>query len=167
MLRSLFKKRKRVLKFNRKLFISNYLNLRKSFKQFVNVKNLYDLCFFLTLPKRQQFFSFFFFKKNKFFTYSANYFLQKFSIKAKFYKRSSKNITSLVMHFKKIFKKELKFIYIFNIKNFSYRQYFFLSKIMELINPHIYYLIHKQSFIPRFLPKRRIKRKILRILSKL
>ena len=57
-------------------------------------------------------------------------------------------------------------IYLFFIKNFNYRQYCLYQKIMELVNPSIYYFVHHQSFMPKFLKKKRIKRRVLKTLKK-
>jgi hypothetical protein len=165
MLRKFFRKRKIKLQ-RRKIFVL-YKKIKYLFQKTKNIENFYKTCFFLTLPKRQQFFTIHFLEKSIDKTFGAGYFLGQIGLKAKFFKRSVKNITGLVMHLKKIYIKDLKYIYMYNIKNYTYRQYLFFNKMLTLIEPNIHYLVHKQSYIPRFLRKRRIKRRVLKLISKL
>jgi hypothetical protein len=130
-----------------------------------NSVNFYNINFFLTLPKRQQHFNFYDLKLNKHFNFSCGTFLVKMGRKSKFFKRSYKNIMSLTLHMKKLYGYYFKYIYMFVINNFNYRQYLFFKKFLEMLNPHIYYFLHRQSFMPRFLNKRRIKRRVLRQLT--
>ena len=67
----------------------------------------------------------------------------------KFFKRDSRNTATVMLQLKKVFGITLKYIYYMRISNYNYRQYNFFIKYMELFNPHIYFLQHKQSFIPR------------------
>lgn len=141
-------------------------NIYSKSHSYQSIIKYYDSCFFLTLPKKQQFFSIFYLKTCKFYSYSLGQILGKFSIKAKYFKKSYKNIASLMIYLKRYYFKILKKIYLFNIKNYNFRQYLFLFKMLKLIKPKIYYLVHRQSYIPRFLPKRRIKRSVLRIINR-
>lgn len=127
---------------------------------------MYDSFFFLTLPKRQQFFTIFNLKTKTQLNLSAGRFLAFFGKRAKFFKRNPKNIAGIVMQLKKSYSYLLKYIYLFYIKNCNKRQYLFFEKFVALIKPNIFFLVHKQSYIPRFLPVRRIKRKVLKIISK-
>jgi hypothetical protein len=80
-------------------------------------------------------------------------------------KRQSDIILTLMFFFKKFYSKKLLWIYLFNIKNFNYRQYSFFIMFIEQLRPNILYFIHKHSYIPQFYPKRRIKRQVLRSLE--
>lgn len=153
------KTKKKIIKlYNNILFI----NASSAFYQY----KVYDSFFFLTLPKRQQFFTIFNLKENKQFNLSSGRFLAFFGKRAKFFKRNPKNIAGIVMQLKKSYIHLLKYIYLFYIKNCNKRQYSFFEKFIALIKPHIFFLVHKQSYIPRFLPTRRIKRKVLKIINK-
>ena len=71
------------------------------------------------------------------------------------------NIYTLIIYF--IYSEfYFKYIYMFVINNFNYRQYLFFKMFLEMLNPHVYYFLHRQSFMPRFLNKRRVKRRVLR-----
>jgi hypothetical protein len=83
----------------------------------------------------------------------------------KFYKRTHKNIISVVLLLKKKFYSILKYIYLLRIKNFNYRQFTFFNKFCELFKPSIFYFQHNQSFLAKINPKKRIKRRILRLLN--
>jgi len=83
----------------------------------------------------------------------------------KFYKKTHKNIVSVVLLLKKKFYSTLKYILLLRIKNFNYRQFVFYNKFWELFKPSIFYLQHNQSFLPIINPKKRIKRRILRLLN--
>lgn len=126
---------------------------------------LYTSNFFLTLPKRQQFFTIFNLTTLRQLNISAGRFLASFGRKAKFFKRNPKNITSIVLQLKKTYIHILKYIYFFYIKNYTKRQFLFFQKFLSLLQPTVEYFIHRQSFIPRFLPKKRIKRRVLRLLK--
>lgn len=128
---------------------------------------IYTTCFFLSSPQRQYLFSFWDLKNNKIINFSTGKLLANLTkSKAKFFKRSSDVLPIITLHFKTDRLLLLKFIYLFSIKNFNKKQYDFFKKFCKLIEPHIYYLIHRQSYIPRYLSKRRIKRSVLKIISK-
>ena len=128
---------------------------------------IYTTCFFLTLPKRQYIFSFWNLKNNKIINTSTGKILSKLTkSKSKFLKRDMGALPIITLNFKVNDLSLLKYIYLFSIKNFNKKQYDFFKKFCKLIQPNIYYLIHKQSYIPRFLSKRRIKRSVLKIINK-
>lgn len=161
MFRFFFKKR--CIKRQRKKLYSIYKYYR--FIQNNSYKNqiyYYNITFFLTLPKRQQHFNFYDIKLNKYFNFSCGTFLSKMGRKAKFFKRNHKNIMSLTLHMKKLYGFYFRYIYMFVINNFNYRQYLFFKKFLEMLNPSIYYFLHRQSYMPKFLKNRRIKRRVLR-----
>lgn len=165
MLRVFFKKWKiKKNKIKRELLYKNILFYSSTS---ANLKyKFYNSFFFLSLPKRQQFFFILNIKENKQINLSSGRFLTFFGKRAKFFKRNPKNIAGIVMQLKKSYLYLLKYIYLFYIKNCNKRQYLFFDKFYSLIKPNIYFLVHKQSYIPRFLPTRRIKRRVLRIINK-
>ena len=97
---------------------------------------------------------------------SAGVFFTRMGRLQKFFKRNPKNIMTLTLQLKKDYIYYFRKIYLFFIKNFNYRQYCLYQKIMELVNPSIYYFVHHQSFMPKFLKKKRIKRRVLKTLKK-
>jgi hypothetical protein len=125
----------------------------------------YFSTFAVTLPKRQQFFTLSNLNQGKIFGFSAGRQLALFGRKAKFFKRSAKNIAPVVLQLKSTYDALFRKIYLFFIKNYGRRQMLFFKKFNGLVKPGILYLVHKQSYIPRFSPVGRLKRKILRIVN--
>lgn len=165
MLRFLFKRLSS--KKQRTTIIKFYRSCKLSVQKFVGDKTLlYTSLVSITLPKRQQHFNFFDLKTKKYIHFSAGSYLLKIGRKAKFFKRNPKNLVSIVLQLKRDYPVLLKYIYIYYIKNFNYRQLNTLKKLYEILNPKIYYLCHRQSFLPQFLPKRRIKKRVYKKLLK-
>lgn len=103
-------------------------------------------------------------KKKKQFNYSSGILLKQPNKSMKFFKRNIKNITALVLYLKRYLLSSVQHIYMYYVKNFNKRQLLFFKKLHSLIKPDIQFFIFKRSFMPRFLPKRRIRRKVLRLL---
>ncbi len=145
-----------------------YKKITSSFQDLlVDFTKLYTTCFFLNLPQRQYIFSFWDLKNNKIINTSTGKILSSLTkSKSKFLKRDDGALPIITLHFKVNNLQLLKNIYLFSIKNFNKKQYDFFKKFCKLIQPNIYYLIHKQSYIPRYLSKRRIKRSVLKIINK-
>lgn len=161
------RKIKKIVRRQRKKIIGLYKKLKIFFHQSVVVIPVeYNVSFTLSLPQKQQYYNIFEYKTNKRSNFSVGLFLSKFGKRGRFFKRTARNIPGVVLNFKKNYKKLIQYIFIFFIKNFSYRQFLFFKKFNEILKPNIYYLWHKQSYIPRFLPKRRIKRRVLHLLEK-
>jgi hypothetical protein len=164
MLRIFFKRR--ILKRQRSQLVRVYQNLLYTVRGLGADSTLgYFSTFSITLPKRQQFFTLSDFRQNKIFNFSAGRQLALFGRKAKFFKRSVKNIAPVVLQLKTTYEILFHKIYLFFIKNYSRRQMLFFKKFNSLIKPGILYLVHKQSYIPKFSPIGRVKRKILRIVN--
>lgn len=154
-------------RFYKKFLIRHYLEFSYLInKKARDNKNKYNSSIFLSLPKRQQFFNFLNIKTKKFTGFSAGIFLLKMGRNQKFFKRNPKNIMTITLQLKKEYLFFFKKIYLFYIKNFNFRQYCLYQKILSLISPKIYYLIHHQSFMPKFLKKKRIKRRVLKMLQR-
>lgn len=165
MYRLVFKRRR--LRRQRKKLLTLYSGIAYALKNYSkNPEGLYYSTFNLTLPKRQQFFSILNLKTKRFIGFSAGKLLAIFGRKAKFFKRSFKNIFPICLQLKNSYGALLKYIYLFYIKNFNKRQLLFFKKFNGIVNPEIFYLVHRQSFIPHFLPTRRIKKKVLKGLSR-
>jgi len=150
----------------RRVLYNNYLDLRFRFNNSSrNLTDFFNCTFILSLPKRQQHFNFYDLKLEKKFGFSCGLFLLRMGRKLKSFKRNHKNIMSINLHFKKIYSSFFKYIYFFLINNFNYRQYAFFKKFMYMLSPSVYYFLHRQSYMPKFLNKRRIKRRVLRKLK--
>ena len=155
------------IKRQRQKTVAFYKFVRASFRKTIAQPIFfYNFTVLVTLPKRQQFFIFYDLKKEKFLNISAGRYLLDIGRKAKFFKRQPQNIMGIVLHLKKIYPLLLQRIYLYSIPNFNYRQFLFYKRFKEIINPEICYLFHAHSFMPKFLPKRRIKRRVLKLLRK-
>lgn len=151
-------------------FLKKLLNVYK-FQKYYLVNHAFDdhnfsSNFILTLPQRQQCFSFYNLVKKEQLTFTCGKFLNKFYTPAKFYKRSIKNIGGITMTLKKQYIHVLKRFYLVKILNFNYKQWLFWDKLDDTIHPSVKFFLHKKSYIPRWQGKRRIKRVVLRMLNK-
>lgn len=165
MLRLFFKKRITTLqRENTIMFYSRTLNAFR--KTFFESYLFFNSNFHITLPKRQQYFTFFKLNTSKTTNFSAGRYLLTMGYKSKFFKRQPKNALTIILQLKRNFQNLLRLIYMFSLRNFNHRQFTFFKKFNVIVKPEIKYLIHKRSFIPRFLPKRRIRRRVLRIINK-
>lgn len=149
-------------------FAKTYLRFRFYSKKTVRRPSDYaKCCFFFSLPKRQHQFTIWSFNPPKHDNFSTGKFLNMLKKNIKFYKRDSRNTATIMLQLKRAYSTTLKYIYYLRISNYNYRQFNFFTKYMELFSPLIYFFQHRQSFIPRWTPKRRIKRRVLRLISKL
>lgn len=122
--------------------------------------------FYITIPKRQQHFNIFEFKKLKDINFSTGVYLLTIGQKSKFFKRNPKNMLSMILQMKSNLISVLESIWLFSLRNFNYRQFTFFKKFCSAITPEIAYFVHKRSFMPLFLKKRRIRRRVLHLLKK-
>lgn len=165
MLRLFFNKN--ILINNRKDIVYFYKKINIFFnKTYIHKISFYRSNVYISLPKRQQHFNFFDIKFNSDINFSAGRYLLILGQKSKFFKRNHKNILSIILQLKKNFSKTLKRIWFFSLKNFNHRQYSFFKRFNIMLKPNIYYFLHKKSFMPLFLPKRRIRRRVLRLLKR-
>ena len=165
MLRIFFKKK--IIKKQRKLVIQEYKRISSLFKKcYSSIEHLYESNFSVTLPHRQQHFSFTDFKLNRVLSFSAGRYLLFMGHKSKYFKRRAANIVSIVLQLKRNFPRLLSLIYLFSLKNFNYRQFLFFKKLISIANPNIKYFMHKRSYLPKFLRKHRIRRRVLKMLKK-
>lgn len=129
------------------------------------ILSLYYMVIYLTIPQRQQYFNFYSLQTSKLYGFSSGILLKIMGYTNKFYKRSYLNSAVLALYFRKYYLEWWTHVYLLVIKNFNYRQIFFLKKLYSLLKVNIYYVLHNRSFIPRFFPKKRIKRRVLRLLG--
>ncbi len=160
---AIMKRRRSRKQLKRLIFL--YSKIKHKLATFYTDLNFYFTNFYVTLPKRQQHFLIYDLKQTKTIVFSSGQFLSIFGRRAKFFKRNPKNIAGLTLQLKNSYEDLLSRIYFFSLKNFNYRQYSFFWKFTDILKPRILYFLHKMSYIPRFLPKRRIKRRVLRLLN--
>lgn len=161
---SFFKKRRIKKQIARVVYRYLLVKTRLTYN-FVN-KDFYTTNFHVTLPKRQQHFVIQSFITKKPEIFSCGKFLNTFGKRSKYFKRDPRNVAALTLQLKSTHAEVLSKLYLFTLRNFNKRQYEFFFKFIDMLKPSVCYFLHKQSYIPRFLPRRRIKRVILRKLQK-
>jgi len=137
-----------------------------AYKTFLSRHTFFKSNFYITIPKRQQHFNIFDFKASKDINFSTGVYLLTIGQKSKFFKRNPKNILGMVLQMKSKLINLLDSIWLFSLRNFNYRQFTFFKKFCAAIRTEIAYFFHKRSFMPLFLNKRRIRRRVLRLLKK-
>ena len=126
---------------------------------------LYYMIIHISLPTRQHFFNFFNLTVQKSYNYSSGVLLKLADYNVKFYKRTHNCAATLALFFKSHYLGWWSSIYLLVIKNFNYRQISLYKKLNTLIKLNIYYLLHNRPFITNVFPKRRIKRRIVRLIG--
>lgn len=161
-------KRRRIKKNLRKIFHFYRHNVGFSVGGYANkcIQRLYNNIHILAQPTRQHYFTFANLKTNKLISFSSGVILKKAGYGVKFFKRSYTSAAPIILFFRHYYLFLFKNIYIYIIKNINYRQLTFFKKLFTLISLDIYYLVHRKSYIPRFNPPRRIKRRVLRLISR-
>lgn len=167
MFRFVWKRRKIKRRFKKILKLHFYLTLF-NYKNFFNKKNLniYNVVHLQALPQRQHYFTFSNCSSIKSLNFSAGYILKLLGYKMKYFKRSYTSSATIVLFFRHYYLTFFKHIYLYQFKNLNYRQVYYFKKLNNSVKLNIYYLLHKKSYMPRFFPPKRIKRKVLRLLAK-
>lgn len=148
------------------LTIYNYMQLFSLTKAGnKNLLLLYYMINHIALPTRQHYFNFYNIIYKKSFNISSGVILKLAGHNIKFYKRSYSSNATLGLFFRQYYLGWWSHIYLLVINNFTYRQLTLYKKLNTLMKINIYYLLHNKSFIARFFPKRRIKRRVLRLLG--
>lgn len=154
--RRILRKHLKIILYRYKQIIHRYLTLVKDNLRY------YTNMFFVTLPQRQQHFTFFNLESNKQYHLSSGQILNVFGRRAKYFRKHPKNIAALILQLKNAHYNDLNRLYLLKLKNFNYRQYLFFNKFIEAIKPNICFFFHKKSFLNKVSPRRRIKRKYLK-----
>jgi hypothetical protein len=84
----------------------------------------------------------------------------------KFFKKSRKSYGASITALNKYLKKKMSKINFFFCKNFNYKNYLWLKKLVSLVNPQINYFMVTGGWTYVHKYRRRIKKKILRNLIK-
>ena len=147
----------------------------------INVNNLYNLYitinkqnkamkpyliskFFLYIHKKLHYFNITISEKQ--YIFSNGQILQVRTKLTKFFKKSRKSYGAGITALNKKLKKKLIKIDFFFCKNFNYKNYLWLKKLVSLVNPSINNLIITNGWTYVHKYRRRIKKKILRNLIK-
>ena len=141
--------------FYKKYLIENY---------FLKKTSLYQLSIENFVPKKQHYL-----KINdslNIYIYSSGFILKKLQINLKYYKKSTKSNASTILYIQRVFFSKIKYIYFYRCLNFTIRQWIFLQKFYKLINPNIFLFQHKKSYNVNYSPKKRIKKRIVKLLNK-
>lgn len=142
-----------------------YITLSEVYK--IEKKN-YKFCNALSIfsPNKQMFFFF----HNLLLTYSnlfsSGVFLNKHIKHFKFLKKSHKIINPLLLIFRYHYTDDLDYLYYLEIKNFFKKHYMFLKKFFLYIKTKLCYIILVKSWNFVAKPKKRIKKKIYKKVSK-
>jgi hypothetical protein len=121
--------------------------------------------FILSFPKKQQRLSVFRLDEKRDLHYSLGRLLRFAKFRGKFLKKARTSITTALLLLKKNYLSYLTGVYLCLIKNFNMRQFYFFVQYLDIFQPRIYFVLHKQSFIPRFTPRRRISRTVVRLIK--
>jgi hypothetical protein len=159
---SYFSRKKRFKKFIRKY---RAFLIYRSFRNIFCGTNLYKSTFILSFPKKQQRLSIFRLDAKKDLHFSMGRLLRFAKYRGKFIKKKRTSIMTAILLLKKNYLKYLLNVYLCVIKNFNMRQFYFFMQYLDIFQPSIWFVIHKQSFIPRFTPKRRISRTVVRLIN--
>jgi hypothetical protein len=119
----------------------------------------------LSLPVKQQRVSVFLSKKKGDLHFSVRMVLIRVGLWAPFLRKRRDSLAGVFVCLKQLYLPKLKKAYIFLIKNFNSRQFCFFRQYLNTFKPSFGYVIHRHSYIPRYLPHRRIARTVLRALK--
>jgi hypothetical protein len=133
-------------------------------KQITNKKSYFISKFFLYIHKKLHYYNITL--NTKQFVLSNGRLLKVRTRLTKFFKKSRKSYGASITALNKLFKKKLFKINFFFCKNFNYKNYLWLKKLVSLINPEINHFMVTQGWTYVHKYRRRIKKKILRNLIK-
>lgn len=150
------------------IYDNNLNNLYKTYiiinKQTKKEMIYYVPYFSLFIHKKLHYYNFFY--NNKYYNYSNGQLLKVRTRLTKFFKKSKKSYGASIVALNKKLNKKLNKINFFFCKNFNYKNYLWMKKLIDLVNPQINYFITTQGWNYLHKRKRRIKKKILRNLIK-
>ena len=130
------------------------------------ITTLFTTIHLQSIPTRQHYFTFSDISSCKSLNFSSGYILSILGYKIKYFKRSYTSAATIVLFFRHYYLRLFTNIYLYRFKNINYRQIYYFQKLTNSIKLNIYYLIHRKSYIPRFFPPRRIKRRVLHLIGK-
>ena len=146
---------------NLNIIYKQYLLINKQLKK---SEDFFISKFFLYIHKKLHYYSIT--PSHKQFIFSNGRLLRVRTKLTKFFKKSRKSYGASITALNKIFKKRLIKINFFFCKNFNYKNYLWLKKLVSLVNPKINFLIITGGWTYVHKYRRRIKKKILRNLIK-
>lgn len=152
---------KKIIKFYKYFSTFNFTGFNNKY-----ITTLFTTTHLQALPTRQHYFTFSDLSTLKSLNFSSGYILSLLGYKIKYFKRSYTSAAIIVLFFRHYYLSLFTNIYIYRFKNINYRQVYYFQKLTNSIKLNIYYLIHRKSYIPRFFPPRRIKRRVLHLIGK-
>lgn len=126
----------------------------------------YNYSMHLSHPKRQQFFFLTNLKTGLHSSHSIGTLFKDRLIGMKFYKRSLRIISPFVFFLKKVFFRGTKKFYYIYVTNFNYRQYIFLQKFCNTVQPLINLLSIAKGYYLKKKYRRRIKRSVFHLIKR-
>lgn len=154
-------------RFRRKSFFINLSNLYNKYLldfYFLYNTTLYRTIFENFIPVRQHYASITNLKNTKIF--SSGFVLASQNIKLKYFKKTIRSNTGLLVYLQLIYKKNIRYLYLYRCLNFNYRQWLFLQKFWTLLTPEIFYLQIKKSYNTNYSPVKSIKKRVVKLLNK-
>ena len=126
----------------------------------------YKLLYFsLFMHKKLQYYSFYY--NNILFNVSNGQLINQKKIKIiKFFKKSNKSFGNSLNLLNKKFKYRFKKIFLFYCRNYNYKNYLWIKKFFYLLKPTFVFSIFTKSWSNVYKYRRRIKKKILKNLTK-
>lgn len=152
--------KKRLNKRNIKKIYNFYKKTTLSLNLFIKNNNAFLYSIFLYLPSRQHNVCIRDSKTSK--IYSAGLIIKQNKTKLKFYKRTTKVNSNIILFLQKTYGKKISQINLFFFKNFNMRSWVFFQKYLLLANPSFNWIILKKSYNTNLSSVRRIKRRVLR-----
>lgn len=138
-----------------------YININK---QVTKSKSYFIAKFFLYIHKKLHYYNIT--PHEKQYIFSNGRLLRVRTKLTKFFKKSRKSYGASITALNKILKKKLVKIDFFFCKNFNYKNYLWLKKLVSLVNPQINFFLTTNGWTYVHKYRRRIKKKILRNLIK-
>lgn len=157
-----------VKKYYKNIFLKKLLLFYKKYMvelYFCKDSELYTSFLTVTLPNRQHYLSLY--SSNESIFLNAGLVVGMAGVKLKYYKRSVKSNTSLILTLLSLAQNNLRYLYLYLCYNFTYRHWIFLQKLYLLVEPSIFFFQHSKSYNTYYRPVKRLKKKIVKILNKI
>jgi hypothetical protein len=147
----------------------NYFHLSKLYwgvNKYKYKKHRYKLLYFsLFMHKKLQYYSFFY--NNILYNISNGQLINQKKTKIiKFFKKSKKSFGTSINLLNKKFKRRFRRIFYFYCRNYNYKNYLWIKKFFYLLKPIFMYTVFTRSWSNVYKYRRRIKKKILKNLTK-
>ena len=145
----------------KKLKIFYYYNIFNN--KIYSITDQYNNNLYISKPLRQIYITIY---SKKMHTYSAGLIAKYINITLKFYKKTKKVNTNIILFLQNILENKASNFYYVTFKNFTFSIWNFLEKLWTLTSCQIFFLFHKQSYNSYKRPVKRLKKKIVKLLKK-